>query len=102
LGFPLIILSVKDRCCCQNPFVERFFGSLRRELLDQVIIFHEHHLRNLVREYVNWYENWRLHQGLEGKCPMPHKEGMEDKVAGTIVSIPFLGGLHHGYERVAA
>ncbi len=55
-----------------------------------------------MREYVNWYENWRLHQGLEGKCPMPHKEGMEDKVAGTIVSIPFLGGLHHGYERVAA
>ena len=86
----------------QNPFVERFFGSLRRELLDQVVIFHEPQLRKLVGEYVNWYENFRLHQGLGGKCPVPRKEGEPDKVEGKIVSISILGGLHHRYERVAA
>ena len=85
----------------QNPFVERFFGSLRRELLDQVIILHEQHLRNLLDEYVSWYENFRLHQGLDGECPVPGKD-REGIAAGKIVSISILGGLHHRYERVAA
>jgi putative transposase len=86
----------------QNPFAERFFGNLRRELLDHVIILHEQHLINLISEYVTWYEHFRLHQGLEGKCPVPRKEREDDKVEGKIASIPILGGLHHRYERVAA
>ena len=86
----------------QNPFVERYFGSLRRELLDHVIILHERHLRNLIGQYVNWYENHRPHQGLEGKRPVPQKEAEDNRLKGKIVSIPVLGGLHHRYERVAA
>ena len=86
----------------QNPFVERFFRSLRRELLDHVIIFHEEHLRNLISQYVNWYENFRLHQGLEGKSPVSGEEEREEIAAGKIVSIPILGSLHHRYERLAA
>jgi putative transposase len=85
----------------QNPFVERFLGSLRRELLDHVIIFHEEHLRNLLRDYVSWYENYRLHQGLGGECPVPGND-REGIAAGKIISIPILGGIHHRYERVAA
>ena len=86
----------------QNPYCERFFGSLRRELLDHVILLYEQHLRNLLSEYVNWYENFRLHQGLGGRSPVPLKAGEDDGVEGKIVSIPVLGGLHHRYERVAA
>ncbi len=86
----------------QNPFVERFFGSLRRELLDQVIILHEQHLRNLLSEYVSWYENVRLHQGLAGDSPVPGKDSENNRAGGKIVSIPVLGGLHHRYERIAA
>jgi transposase InsO family protein len=86
----------------QNPFIERFFGSLRRELLNHVIIFNEHHLRNLMGEYVTWHEDFRLHQGLNGESPNPRKEKWDENAEGTIVSIPVLGGLHHRYERVAA
>ena len=82
----------------QNPYVERYFGSLRRELLDHVIIFSKQHLRNLISEYMSWYESFRLHQGLEGKCPVVRKEEEGDKGKGKIVSIPVLGGLHHRYE----
>jgi transposase InsO family protein len=84
----------------QNPFVERYFGSLRRELLDHVIVLNEGHLRKLLCEYVSWYENFRLHQGLDGKCPNPREEAPSEN--GTIISIPVLGGLHHRYERIAA
>jgi putative transposase len=86
----------------QNPFVERFFGSLRRELLDHVLIFHEQHLRSLVSEYVGWYEHARPHQGLGGECPVPGKREKLEEGEGKIVSIPVLGGLHHRYERIAA
>ena len=86
----------------QNPYVERFFGSLRRELLDHVIVWNASHLEKLLAEYVDWYENHRLHQGLGGSAPK-ERVGEEESVGeGRIISIPVLGGLHHRYERKAA
>jgi integrase-like protein len=35
----------------QNPSVERLIGSIRRECLDHVIIFNEHHLRHVLSSY---------------------------------------------------
>jgi transposase InsO family protein len=34
----------------QNPYIERFFGSMRREILNHVIILNEKHLRRLINE----------------------------------------------------
>ena len=86
----------------QNPYVERFFGSLRRELLDHVIVWNAGHLKKLLAEYVDWYENHRLHKGLAGSAPN-ERDGKADTVGeGKIVSIPVLGGLHHRYVRKAA
>jgi putative transposase len=34
----------------QNPYIERFFGSMRREILNHVIILNEKHLRHLISE----------------------------------------------------
>ena len=86
----------------QNPYVERFFGSLRRELLDHVIVWNGSHLERLLVEYANWYENHRLHQGLAGSAPNERERKDEILGEGKIVSIPVLGGLHHRYERKAA
>jgi transposase InsO family protein len=86
----------------QNPFVERFFGSLRRELLAHVIVWNPSHLENLLTEYVGWYENYRLHQGLGGIAPNSSDPNDGLGRGGKIVSIPVLGGLHHRYERKAA
>ncbi len=87
----------------QNPFIERFIGTLRRELLDHVIVLSQSHLERLLREYIDdYYHVVRPHQGLDGDTPIPQEK--REPVAGPtkLVSRPVAGGLHHTYERVAA
>jgi transposase InsO family protein len=87
----------------QNPYIERFIGTLRRELLDHVIVLSERHLNSLLREYIEqYYHAHRPHQGLNGDTPVSTKR---PKVAAgplKLLSFPICGGLHHRYERVAA
>ncbi|MCJ7751241.1 MAG: integrase core domain-containing protein [Armatimonadetes bacterium] len=83
----------------QNPYIERFIGTLRRELLDHVIVLNQHHLERLLKEFIaDYYHPARPHQGLSGETPLP--QPLPGK--GEIVSVPVLGGLHHRYLRLAA
>jgi putative transposase len=86
----------------QNPFAERVVGTLRRELLDHVIVLNERHATRLLRDFQNNYYNpWRTHLGLAKDSPT--KRSVQPPEAGSkIVSVPILGGLHHRYERRAA
>jgi len=87
----------------QNPFVERFIGTLRRELLDHVIVLSQGHLERLLQEFIKeYYHVARPHQGLDGDTPIPHTKPPEISGSSRLVSIPVLGGLHHRYIRVAA
>lgn len=87
----------------QNPFVERFVGTLRRELLDHVIILGQRHLERLLREFIEeYYHVDRPHQGLNGDTPIPHEKPVKISGSSKVTSIPVLGGLHHRYVRVAA
>ena len=59
------------RCPWQNPFVERFVGTLRRDLLDHVIVLGQGHLERLLREFIEqYYHPARPHQGLDGDTPL--------------------------------
>ena len=82
-----------------NAICERFLGSLRRECLDFFLLFSERHLYRIVREYVDYFNQARPHQGIQQRTPCP-PELLPD--SGRIVSIPALGGLHHDYRRRAA
>ncbi len=83
--------------------MERFIGTLRRELLDHVIVLSENHLKRLLNEYIqDYYHIARPHQGLEGDTPLPGNRPMRKEHPTKLVSIPICGGLHHRYERVAA
>ena len=44
-----------------NSHLERFFGSLKFECLDRLILFGERSLRNACREYVSHYHGERNH-----------------------------------------
>jgi putative transposase len=91
------------RSLWQNPFVERYDGTLRRELLNHVIILNEEHLKGLLNEFIEqYYHLARPHQGLDGKTPFPSAKHEPMARASRLISIPVVGGLQHGYVRVAA
>jgi transposase InsO family protein len=80
----------------QNGYVERVIGSIRRECLDHIIPINAGHLRSVLREYVEYYNNDRTHLALEKDSP--HSRPVEAQ--GAIVARPILGGLHHRYRRI--
>jgi len=83
----------------QNPYCERVLGTLRRELLDHVIIFNEGGALRLLREYQRYYNAFRTHSSLNKDSPDGRDVHGPERGA-KIVAFPHLGGLHHHYERV--
>ena len=84
----------------QNPYIERFIGTLRRELLDHVIVLNETHLKRLLADYLEYYHRSRTHQSLDCNAPFPRD--IEPPYDGAVIAIPQVGGLHHRYTRCAA
>ena len=68
--------------------MESFFENLRRELLDHVIVWKVSYMENLSAEYVDWYENHRLHQEFGGTVPNSSDAKDGFGLDGKIVSIP--------------
>jgi transposase InsO family protein len=95
LGIETLLTPV--RAPRANAIAERLIGTLRREVLDHVIILNEPHLRTVVREFVRYYNDARPHRTLSLETPRPAVRPR----AGPIRVRPVLGGLHHAYERAA-
>ncbi len=81
----------------QNGIAERWIGSCRREILDQVIALNEPHLRRLIRDYIRYHEEDRIHDSLDKDTP--NRRLVEPKPAGgaRVIAMPRLGGLQHRY-----
>ena len=52
-----------------NAICERLVGTLRRELLDRVLILGEAHLRTVLAGYQAHYNTARPHQGIAQRVP---------------------------------
>lgn len=80
----------------QNGTVERFVGSVRRELLDHVVVLGEEHLRRLLREYIAYYNAERVHTSI-GDAPAGRACEAKPSASARVVGLPRVGGLHHRY-----
>lgn len=96
----LSAMGIRDRPTAprspwQNAYVERVIGSIRRDLLDHVIVLNGRHLKKLLCRYAKYYNGYRTHLGLDKDTPLARTV----QAVGTISAMPQLGGLHHAYIR---
>src|SRR5262249_13617653 len=84
-------LKIAPQSPWQNGYAERFIGTLRRELLDHLIIVNERQLLRAVRAYVAYYNEDRPHLALAGDAPISGP--VEPPAAGKVVALPRVGGL---------
>jgi putative transposase len=81
-----------------NSIAERFIGSLLRESLDYFLLLNERQILHILRQYIDYYNTRRPHQGLDQQVPKRYKPQKQ----GRVRKIPILGGLCYHYERRAA
>jgi transposase InsO family protein len=86
----------------QNAYVERLNGSIRRECTDHIIVWNERHLKSVLKEYFNYYNNDRTHLGIEKESPAGRQVTKQTSSSDRLVELPKVGGLHHRYEWRAA
>jgi putative transposase len=93
-------VTIAPRSPWQNPHCERLIGSIRRDVLDHVIVLNARHLKRVLTAYIADYHRFRTHLSLEMDCPQPR--AVEPPEMGGVIALPEVGGLHHHYERQAA
>ena len=94
------IIKTPDRSPRANSFAERYVGTLRRECLNHLLIYGEQHLRRVLAEYAQHYNEHRPHQSREQRPPV-HKPGQSVDVTARIVRRQVVHGLISEYRRAA-
>ena len=88
-----------------NATCERLVGTLRRELLDRVLILSEQHLRAVLAEYQAHYNTARPHQGIAQRVPDDELDAARTAVTDVdsqqIRRKAVLGGLINEYAYAA-
>jgi putative transposase len=87
-----------------NATCERLAETMRRELLDQILILGQAHLRDVLADYQAHYNTARPHQGIGQRVPACEHDGPRiaaDPGAWHIRRKPILNGLINEYTRAA-
>jgi hypothetical protein len=65
------VIQTPFRAPKANAFAERWIRSVRNECLDKIIIFNQAHPNRVMREYIDYFNTQRPHQGISQKTPIP-------------------------------
>ena len=98
------ILASPPQAPRANAICERMIGTLRRELLDRMLIVSEHHLRRVLTEYLLHYNDARPHRALGQLTPAQadtHPPEAVNLAEHRIRRKQVLGGLTHEYHIAA-
>ena len=101
-GIQVVLTGV--RIPRMNAIMERWIRSCRRELLDRTPVWNQRHLLHALREYEQFYNTHRSHQGIANARPLHPLPPATDQAAVTRLDIrrrPRLGGILNEYYHAA-
>jgi transposase InsO family protein len=87
-----------------NAFAERFVGTIRRECLDSMLVFHRWQLETVLSEFVDHYNEHRPHRSFGQQAPLAGKKRRlqtSDPDPAQLRRRDKFGGLVHEYRLVA-
>jgi transposase InsO family protein len=91
------IIRTPARAPRANAIAERWIGSLRRELLDRMLIVNRHQLEHVLAVYVDHYNTHRPHRSLQQTAPA-QRTTEPTPVGDLVVRRQRLAGLINEYE----
>ena len=97
----IAVLVTPVRAPRANAYAERWVGTVRRELLDRMLIFRCRQLQLVLTEYADHYNVHRPHRPLGQASPLGPDEPAVVVPVGRVVRRDRLGGLIHEYAQVA-
>jgi putative transposase len=97
-GNSVRIIKTPVRSPRANSFAERYVGTLRRECLDHLLIQGEQHLRQILTQYAQHYNEHRPHQSREQRPPL-HEPGQPIDMTARIKRRQVVQGLISEYRR---
>jgi putative transposase len=95
------ILRTPVRAPRANAIAERWVGTVRRELLDRMLILGRRHLETVLADYVAHYNQHRPHRSLGQAPPLGAIHEHAPAADLRVLRVDRLGGLIHEYAQVA-
>jgi putative transposase len=95
------VLRTPVRAPRANAYAERWVGTVRREVLDRMLIVGCRQLRAVLAEYADHYNGHRPHRALGQAPPLWPGEPVVLASPGRVVRRDRLGGLIHEYAQAA-
>jgi len=95
------IIKTPMRAPRANAIAERFVGTIRRELLDRLLITNQRHAAAALREFERHYNDHRPHRTLGQAAPSRSLPRRRPTEIHKIRRRDRLGGLVHEYQHVA-
>jgi putative transposase len=95
------IIRTPVRAPRANAIAERIVGTIRRELLDRILIFNQRHATAVLRQYELHYNSHRPHRALSQAAPLRPLPRCTTTEIHNVLRRDRLGGLLHEYRQVA-
>jgi hypothetical protein len=95
------VLGTPVRAPRANADAERWVGTVRREVLDRMLVVGGRQLQAVLAEYVDHYNGHRPHRALGQAPPLGPAEPPVVLTSRTILRRDRVGGLIHEYAQVA-
>ncbi|MFC5828463.1 integrase core domain-containing protein [Nonomuraea insulae] len=101
----LRLVTTLPRTPRMNAICERVIGTLRRELLDRILILDERHLARVLQEYLIHYNEHRPHQSRQQRPPdiatQPSRDMTDLNDLRSIRRKPVVTGVINEYHHAA-